>query len=375
VKIFPLGREGLPLQALMKILIIDDEEPVRQTLATLLELNGFAVVTAADGAEGVRLAASEPDIILCDVSMPPGINGFAVLEAVRQQPKGALIPFLFLTGNIERSDQRRGMALGADDYITKPFTEKEIVDAIKARVRRQRPLQERVNTLVEQHRRQAGADWSHELLTPLNGMLGGLQLLELEVDTISREELKEMIGFIRGGVERQEKLSRKLIRYFELERLNDRVRPVGGYRCQADEAIKAGLRRAHAEYKREQDMDVRCSAGAVALPEAFLADAVAELAANALRFSTPGQRVTLSAEAVGSQYRIEVTDQGPGMTAEERAKVAPFTQFGRAKREQQGLGLGLAIARLVAQVGGGTLQLDAGPGGRGVKVTMLLPLA
>lgn len=358
----------------MKILIIEDESAIRETLKELLELNGFEVLAAADGLEGVKLAESNPDFIFCDVSMP-GLDGFAVIEAIRQHEHGRLVPFVFLTAKADRSDQRRGMALGADDYITKPFTEKEIMDAIHSRSRRQRPLQERVNALVEQHRRQAGADWSHELLTPLNGMLGGLQLLEMEIDTISREELKEMIGLIRGGVERQEKISRKLIRYFELERLKDAARPLGAFRCNADAAVAAGLRRALAENKREQDVTVRCGVGAVRVPEAFLADALAELAGNALGFSTSGQRVTVTCETVGSQYRIEVTDQGPGMSAEERATVAPFTQFGRAKREQQGLGLGLAIARLVAQVGGGTLQLDAGLDGRGLKVTLLLPLA
>jgi signal transduction histidine kinase len=265
------------------------------------------------------------------------------------------------------------MALGADDYITKPFSEKDILEAIAARTHRQRSLRERVDELVEQRRRQAGADWSHELLTPLNGMLGGLQLLELEAETMSREQLREMIALIRGGVERQEKLSRQLIRFFELERIRDGHHTGESYRGRADIAILAGAQRALAGSSRDRDVDLQYEPATVPLPEHYLVDGVAELVSNAVRFSSPGQKVTVQGLREAGGYVIEVTDQGPGMTAEERAAVAPFTQFGRAKREQQGLGLGLAIARLVAQVAGGTLRLENGPGGRGLRCTLTLP--
>jgi signal transduction histidine kinase len=182
-----------------------------------------------------------------------------------------------------------------------------------------------------------------------------------------------MIALIRGGVERQEKLSRKLIRYFELEHLKDAPRPAGSFRCRADVATLEGTMRATVGTQRENDFEVRCLPGCVALPERFLVDAVGELAGNALRFSAPGQKVLVTGNVDGSLYRITVTDQGPGMSAGERAAVAPFTQFGRAKREQQGLGLGLAIARSACLLAGGKMTLQDGPGGRGLSVVLDLP--
>lgn len=358
----------------MNILIIDDEVIIRDTLKDLLELNGHQVLIATCGSDGVRLALTKPDFIFCDVAMP-GMDGFAVIEEVRQQEHGRFIPFVFLTAKAERVNQRRGMALGADDYLTKPFTEKEVIDVIVTCTERHQPLHERVKDLVARHRRQAEADWSHELLTPLNGMIGGLQLLEFEADTIRRDELKDTIGLIRAGVERQEKLSRKLIRYFELERIKERGAPLGSsFRCQADATVTSGALQAVAEFGRRQDLTVRAGPGCVPLPEAFLAGAVAELAGNALRFSAAGQRVSIVGEPDGPHYRIEVLDEGPGMTADERSGIAPFTQFGRGRREQQGLGLGLAIVRLLVQVADGNLRLDEGQGGRGLKVTVVLPL-
>jgi DNA-binding response OmpR family regulator len=357
----------------MKILIIEDEHAIRETLRELLELNGFEVLVACDGAEGVKLAESNPDFIFCDVSMPR-MDGFAAIAAIHLREAGRQVPFVFLTAKADRADQRQGMALGADDYITKPFTEKEVLEAIAARTKRHRSVQERVAELVEQRRRQVGADWSHELLTPLNGMLGGLQLLEMEIETVSREELKEMVALIRGGVERQEKLSRKLIRHFELERMREEPRPAVGFRCKAEAATAAGVARALEGTGREADLELLLAPGEVPLPEPFLTDAVAELAGNALRFSARGQRVAVRAAPSGSCYRIVVTDEGPGMAPAEREMVAAFAQFGRARREQQGLGLGLAIAREVAQLGGGTLRLAEGPGGRGLAATIELPL-
>lgn len=358
----------------MKVLIIEDDSSIRETLRELLELNGLEVLAAANGAEGLQLAEAKPDFVFCDLTMP-GMDGFAVLEALRARETGQLVPFIFLTAKADRSEQRRGMVLGADDYITKPFSEKDIMDAITARSRRQKTLQDRMLEAEVQQQRQAGAEWSHELLTPLNGIRGGLQLLEMEIDTISGEDLRELVALIRAGVDRQERISRKLIRYFELVRIKSTTQPPVGFRCRAENAVPAGLRRAVAGHERKTDIELRCAAGNVALPEAFLADAIAELADNALRFSSPGERVTVTGEVTGPSFLIEVTDTGSGMSAEERSNIAPFNQFGRAKREQQGLGLGLAIARLVAQAGGGTLELHAGPGGRGVRAILRLPLA
>ncbi len=94
---------------------------------------------------------------------------------------------------------------------------------------------------------------------------------------------------------------------------------------------------------------------------------------NALRFSQPGQSVTVTGTLEGPRYRIDIADQGPGMTLEQRASVNAFKQFERSRREQQGLGLGLAIARSTAEIAGGELTLQPGSGDHGLRVTFDLP--
>ncbi|MBD2292181.1 EAL domain-containing response regulator [Anabaena sphaerica FACHB-251] len=113
-----------------KILVIEDEESVRENLLDLLAAEEFETVAAANGKIGLNLAFSEvPDLILCDMMMPE-IDGFGVLKALRQQPLTATIPFIFLTAKSAKSDIRQGMDMGADDYLTKPFTRSELLSAI-----------------------------------------------------------------------------------------------------------------------------------------------------------------------------------------------------------------------------------------------------
>jgi EAL domain-containing protein (putative c-di-GMP-specific phosphodiesterase class I) len=115
---------------MLKILVIEDEESVRENLVDLLEAEKFQPIAAANGKIGLGLAMSEnPDLILCDMIMPE-LDGYGVLSALHQEPITATIPFIFLTAKSAKSDFRRGMDMGADDYLTKPFTRSELLSAI-----------------------------------------------------------------------------------------------------------------------------------------------------------------------------------------------------------------------------------------------------
>jgi len=119
-----------------KILVIEDDAMIRANILELLDAEGFDGVGAEDGETGLRLAVQQlPNLIICDVGMP-GIDGYEVFEVLSSQPTTAAIPFVFLSARAERADIRRGMALGADDYLTKPFTRAELLEAIQVRIKR-----------------------------------------------------------------------------------------------------------------------------------------------------------------------------------------------------------------------------------------------
>jgi DNA-binding NarL/FixJ family response regulator len=119
------------------ILIIEDQPDMRENIATILEMEDHAVLTATNGREGIDLAREEkPDLILCDVMMPV-MDGYDVLHALRADRTIAGTPFIFLTAKGEKGDQRAGMNLGADDYLTKPVSAPELLGAIAARLERE----------------------------------------------------------------------------------------------------------------------------------------------------------------------------------------------------------------------------------------------
>ncbi|MCO5725173.1 response regulator [Robiginitalea marina] len=119
-----------------KILIIEDNQDVRENTADLLELAHYQVVTSPDGASGIEKARNlAPDLIICDIMMP-GIDGYQVLETLQREERTAKIPFIFLSAKADRTDVRKGMNLGADDYLTKPFEEHELLEAVSTRLKK-----------------------------------------------------------------------------------------------------------------------------------------------------------------------------------------------------------------------------------------------
>ncbi len=119
-----------------KVLVIEDDPAIRANIVDLLELEGFETVQASNGRAGVEsFRREEPDLVICDLKLPE-LDGFGVLEALRKEPTRGDTPFIFLSAHAERAQIRQGMKLGADDYIPKPFTSRELLDAITGRLAR-----------------------------------------------------------------------------------------------------------------------------------------------------------------------------------------------------------------------------------------------
>ncbi len=122
------------------ILVIDDNKDIRENTAEILDLAGYKTATAENGKRGVELAINiKPDLIVCDIMMPE-LDGYGVLHLLRKNTDTQFIPFIFLTAKTERSDMRKGMELGADDYITKPFEDIELLNAIELRLKKSEVL-------------------------------------------------------------------------------------------------------------------------------------------------------------------------------------------------------------------------------------------
>ncbi|MGZ5245590.1 MAG: response regulator, partial [Flavitalea sp.] len=142
-----------------KILVIDDNTDIRENTAEILDLAGYKTLTAENGKRGVEIALLEkPDLIVCDIMMPD-LDGYGVLHLLKKNSDTENIPFIYLTAKTERGDFRKGMEMGADDYITKPFDDLELLRAIEIRLKKMEILQSQFK---------AGVAGANELLKELN---------------------------------------------------------------------------------------------------------------------------------------------------------------------------------------------------------------
>ncbi|MGN6566529.1 MAG: response regulator [Flavipsychrobacter sp.] len=142
------------------ILLIEDNEEIRENMGEILELSNYKVLTAADGKEGVAMAIQhKPDLIICDIMMPV-LDGYGVIHMLQKNEDTQNIPFIFLTAKAERSEIRKGMELGADDYITKPFNGTELLNAVETRLRKSELIRKEIA---------AGLQGLDELVTTVGG--------------------------------------------------------------------------------------------------------------------------------------------------------------------------------------------------------------
>jgi len=183
-----------------KILVIEDEEFVRENILELLDAEGFDVFGAQNGHIGVDLAkAKMPDLILCDVMMP-GLDGYGVLTTIRQDPLMAAIPFIFLTAKAAKADFRQGMELGADDYITKPFTRAELLGAIGTRLKKQAAVEELYHIELQQAKAQLDYLIHNDSLTNLPNRLSLRERFKQVQPTDSNNE--QLVTILCLGIDR-----------------------------------------------------------------------------------------------------------------------------------------------------------------------------
>ena len=188
---------------MIKILLIEDEEPLRENILALLEADGFDVFGSENGRLGVQLALEIlPDLILCDVMMPE-LDGYGVLTQLRENPILAAVPFIFLTAKATKADLRQGMELGADDYLTKPFTRAELLSAIATRLKKQASIQQAYNNKANQATEAPSYFAYYDNLTNLPNRA----LLTERLHQLVQEDYNQQIPILCIGLDRFHRIS------------------------------------------------------------------------------------------------------------------------------------------------------------------------
>lgn len=356
-----------------RILVIDDDNDLRGLVETALRGRGYEVLTATGGEKGIAIASRElPDLVLCDVNMAP-LDGYATLSALRRERTTATIPFILMTGRADQVGMRQGMELGANDYLPKPFSLEDLYAAVETRLKMAEQMREQAGEALHDLRHNISMMLPHEFRTPLNGIVGFGEVLAAN----PAEDIAEMGQTIVDSAMALHRLVETFLAYSQLEilRVNKKETELLRKQCCAGDLLtEREASRQAAAVERAGDLELSLQPVLVAISDEYWVKLVGEIIHNAFRFSTAGQPVHVSLITSGDLAVLQVTDRGRGMSADQVSRIGAFMQFDRHKHEQQGLGLGLTIARRIAELHGGSLvvqsELQAG-----TTVTVKLPLA
>jgi signal transduction histidine kinase len=350
------------------VVVIEDTLSVLSTILDILKTEQYQVRGASNGHDGLRLVRElRPDVIICDIMMPD-LDGYDVLRDLRSDPSTTTVPVIFLTAKAERTDMRQGMELGADDYISKPFEPKELLRAVRTQLDKQAAIVEKYETSLRTLRRNIAYALPHELKTPLVGIEGYARLLMMDYKTIRPKKILEYATWMVKSSERLQRLIENCLVYAQIEIIAADPQQLEGLRTyrisNAAEVIAARAREEAQEAARRNDLRLELQNASLQISEEDLKKIVTEIVHNAFKFSDTGREVVVTSSAKDGVFTLRVTDCGRGLTAEQIASVGAYMQFERALYEQQGMGLGLIIARRLVELHGGQMEVKSVPGAR-----------
>jgi K+-sensing histidine kinase KdpD len=255
------------------------------------------------------------------------------------------------------------MELGADDYLIKPCTAEELLRAIASRLNKHSAVENRIQQELSSLRSSIALSLPHELRTPITSILSSVELLRVLAPGITEGRIMEIADDVEGAVQRLYRLIQNYLAYIQLEliaRDPNRLR-LFQYECLDDcvGVITETSQNLAQKLERSDDLVLHLQNAAIVIAHSQFQKVILELIDNAFKFSPPNTPVTLRSWVEGESLVVEVSDCGRGMTPAQIAQVGAYFQFDRHYYEQQGLGLGLVIARRIVDIYQGNLQIES----------------
>jgi len=310
--------------------------------------------------------------------MMPELDGYGVLTELQKDAAEATIPFVFLTARTDKGDMRQGMELGANDYLTKPFTANELINTVRAQLNKRIKFDQLSEKKLGHLRDNIILALPHELRTPLTGILGFSDILASDSQYMEPNKIAEMAQYIHSAALRLYRLTENYLVYSQLEVIlsdQNRIQSIRQFNTSDPRfVVESVVLQKAEEAQRETDLVLHVNDDvAINIFEDNLKKIVEELVDNAFKFSQPGTPVKVSVRVEEGRYILTIVDQGRGIPPENLRDIGAYNQFGRKWYEQQGSGFGLAIVQRLAELHGGEVDIDSFPD-KETRVTVKLPL-
>lgn len=358
-----------------RILVIDDDKATRLQVTRLLELEGHSVTNAENGLLGVEAALENvPEIIVCDIMMPV-LDGYGTLLKMREHPQTRLIPFIFLTAKAQLDDLRKGMELGADDYLTKPLNPTSLFNSIQRRLEKKEMQDKESERQKQELTLQIASVLPREVNTSIECLISLSNMLSLKFS-----EKDEQVHTMCDALQNETLTLKRFIRRIDLfgklpklyaHRFDEGIIDNEAVITPPDTLTQSALN-ASKRFKREDDITLEVTSEYIPLDKDYLEVIVDEFVTNAFQYSKNGTKVTVSVTSESGIISVNVTDQGPGLTNEEIETHLSESDFGQLGNIESGTGMGLPLVNSIARLHGGEISLCPNEGG-GLVATVYLP--
>src|SRR5260221_7536518 len=304
-----------------KVLVIEDETILRVEIAEWLTFEGYEVISAEDGMAGVETALHQPpDLIICDITMPR-LDGYGVLREVRSNRTRATTQFIFRTARAAHEDIRKGMGLGADDYVTKPFTRLELLQAVHARVEKkvaqeekhQREIDQLEQALALEHqdsmfRSKLVAMFSHDFRNPLASIMAANSFLRAYSDRLDEQRRLAHFDRIEASVRQLVQMLEDMliVAQMEMGNLVSEAKPLN-----VEQFIGSIVQEFQAIARESHQLRFDSTFSSTVLADTrLLRQIAANLISNAIKYSPPGTSVHIMLDSDDGQYILSVQDHG-----------------------------------------------------------------
>jgi signal transduction histidine kinase len=352
------------------ILLIDDNHELVKTYGLVLRQKGYNIIEANSGVTGLEQARKHlPDLILSDIHMPGG-DGSTLLRDIRRDPELRSKQVVLMTGRPDLVTPRKGMDDGADDFLIKPVSLEALLNCVTARLNRATISWRVEDKTLAQLLSTVPPQLPHEFFTPLAGIMGLMEIVRGNSAGFTPAEVDDIHNDVYKSALRLHRTLKNYLLILDLQTASPEAVPSPLSSLEMEKVIQAGVEEALRHNERRNDVTLRMSACSVSVKPDDLSRIVEELTDNACKFSRQGTPVVVELSADG---RLNITDEGRGLTAEEISQIGAFQQFDRKKHEQQGLGLGLVLVQKLTARCGAKFSMNSQTG-QGTQANIAFPL-
>lgn len=345
------------------LLILENNEELLRPIIKAVNQSRFYIDIAEDIASCYELIVKLlPSIIICNEEIYTNSTN-EIFRKLRNESFIAQIPIIFITNKDEIRHNKNSGEDSLNFYIQKSYKTRELsklIDkALEKTIKQKEDTEKRLNEL----RGSLSFSLPHEFFTPLNGILGFSDILLKDFEHLSKNEIFEMLNYIKIDAARLKQLTENFLSFAQLDMISKDKDAVAALRqsyfINPKEIITSVSTQIAKNYGRSDDLVLELDDAAVRISDEYMKKLMLELIDNAFKFSEKNQPIIVSLFSNDSSSMISIADQGKGMTPEQISSIGAYIQFDRSKNEQQGSGLGLIISKKIVELHGGEFKIES----------------